>query len=159
MGVSITSYGQQELPYTKQGYFYQNFKSKRSILIFFKENAGFPASDSLSDEFDHEIDLLENEVENEVKSFLKVEKEENEEIKKLEENKKNKEKEEDSNLSPPPQTLQILNMSLNENQEKHSETQTLTNLAIDDITKPQLQTQKSTDCEQKLFDQIRSKSK
>uniref|UniRef100_A0A915LW10 Uncharacterized protein n=1 Tax=Meloidogyne javanica TaxID=6303 RepID=A0A915LW10_MELJA len=92
VNVSVTPYSQQELPYT--------------------ENNSVYASKRLSSEFDQELELLENEVENEAKSYVEkmeneeknyatVEKAENEEIEKYEAEKKI---EEDQKYPPPPQT-------------------------------------------------------
>uniref|UniRef100_A0A915P7P7 Uncharacterized protein n=1 Tax=Meloidogyne floridensis TaxID=298350 RepID=A0A915P7P7_9BILA len=153
VNVSVTPYSQQELPYTNQ------------------ENNNVYASKRLSSEFDQELELLENEVESEAKSYVEkmeneeknyatVEKAENEEIEKYEAEKKI---EEDQKHSPPPQTPPptLVISTPKENQQKVSETPTLNNLKIEDTqaTKtPQLQTQQSTDaCEQKLFEQIKSK--
>uniref|UniRef100_A0A914KNR5 Uncharacterized protein n=1 Tax=Meloidogyne incognita TaxID=6306 RepID=A0A914KNR5_MELIC len=153
VNVSVTQYSQQELPYTNQ------------------ENNKVYASKRLSSEFDQELELLENEVENEAKSYVEkmeneeknyatVEKAENEEIEKYEAEKKI---EEEQKHSPPPQTPppSLVISTPKENQQKVSEIPTLNNLKIEDsqTTKtPQLQTQQSTDaCEQKLFEQIKSK--
>ncbi|KAL7069854.1 hypothetical protein ACQ4LE_010983 [Meloidogyne hapla] len=155
--VSITSYNQQELPYSKQ------------------ENNTIFASNRLSSELDQELELLENEVENEGKDYLNVgkvenevdystvEKVENEEIEKYEEEKNYDEY--TSKYSPPPQTPQEIAISSSkENQQKQAETPIFNNFKIDDSQtistkiQQQLQTQQSTDCEQKLFDQIVSKN-
>uniref|UniRef100_A0A1I8C139 Uncharacterized protein n=1 Tax=Meloidogyne hapla TaxID=6305 RepID=A0A1I8C139_MELHA len=141
----------------------------------FVENNTIFASNRLSSELDQELELLENEVENEGKDYLNVgkvenevdystvEKVENEEIEKYEEEKNYDEY--TSKYSPPPQTPQEIAISSSkENQQKQAETPIFNNFKIDDSQtistkiQQQLQTQQSTDCEQKLFDQIVSKN-